>query len=96
MSAKFKQVYDLMIKQNQEVFDSFKAVHDNFVLDPKKYQEEFNLEGYDIQDLIRKYENILCGKSENGGFGKFSSNLAEKFHAEVKKIFPKIDHIGLE
>lgn len=96
MAAKFKQVYDLMIEQNKVAFEEFKKLHDNFVTDPKKYQEQFNREGYDIQDIIRKYENILCGKSENGGYGKFSANLAEKFHQEIKKDFSKIDYIGLE
>ena len=85
-----------MLTQNIDLFEQFKVVHDNYKKEPKKFQPQFDQVGYEIQDVIRRYENILCGKSENGGFGKFSSNLSEKFHAEIKKIFPKIDYIGLE
>ena len=93
---KFKQFFDLMVAQNKELFDDFKVTHDNFVLEPKKYQNEFNQKGREIQDIVRVYENRLCSQSEGSGYGKFSTNLADKFQYEVKKLFPKYDFIGAE
>ncbi len=94
-TPKFKEYYDLMISQNQVEFDEFQIIHDKYAIDPTKYQKEFNDKGRDIQDIIRNYENRLCGKSEGSGYSKYSTNLSEKFHEEVKKHFPKIDYIGL-
>jgi hypothetical protein len=93
---KFKQMFDLMIKQNQELFDSFKVTHDKFMENSKEWKEKFNSQGRDVQDVIRIYENRLCGQSESSGYSKYSTNLAEKFQWEVKRLFPKIDFVGME
>lgn len=93
--AKYKQVFDEMIFKNKELFDSFKEIHDKYSLKPKEYQQQFNKTGEEVQMVIRKYENMLCKHSESGGFGKFSSGLAEKFWEEIQKMFPKIDEIGV-
>lgn len=84
-----------MLEAHQDIFKEFKKLHDNYEVDPKKYQAEFNEKGLEIQAILRKWENNLCGKSESGKFGKFSSNLADKFREEVKVHFPKIDHVGM-
>lgn len=94
--AKYKEFYELMIKQNKEDFDAFQKVHDNFVKDPEKYKAKFNELGRDIQDTVREYENRLCRQSEGAGNSKFTTALAEKFQAEVKSHFSKINQIGLE
>ena len=94
--TKFKQTYDEMLRFNQELFEKFQKIHDEYVLDPKDKQNEFNEIGREVQDVIMRYENILCGHSEGSGYGKYSSNLADKFHLEIKKHFPKIDFIGVE
>jgi BMFP domain-containing protein YqiC len=94
--AKYQQYFEMMLSQNKKAFDDFKIVHDNFAKDPKTFRNEFNQQGREIQDLIRIYENKLCGHSESSGYSKFSANLAEKFHQEIKKHFPKIDLIGME
>ncbi len=83
-----------MIEYNKEVFTDFKKLHDKFQEDPKEYQSEFNNEGEKILRIIRRYENILCGKSESGKYGKFSSSLSDKFWNEVRIHFPKIDAVG--
>lgn len=93
--SKYQQFFNEMLKQNQSLFDEFKKVHDLYSNEPKVYQEKFNELGYEVQDIIRRYENRLCSKSEGTGYGKFSTNLAEKFQKEVKAYFPKIDSIGL-
>lgn len=94
--TKYQQVFQNMLNNHQELFSEFRKIHDLYEKDQKRYQKQFDEIGRDVQDIIRRYENILCGKSESSGYGKYSSNLAEKFHAEIKAIFSKIDFIGLQ
>ncbi len=95
MAAKYQQVFSDMLLQNKALFDSFQEVHDKFAQDPQSWKEQFNSIGRDVQDVIRRYENRLCGHSESSGYSKFTMNLSEKFHQEIKKLFPKIDYIGI-
>lgn len=85
-----------MFEFNKELFGAFREIHDKYMLDPKKWQNEFNEKGREILPILQKWENSLCSKSESGKYGKFSSNLADKFRSEVKEHFPKIDHIGMQ
>ena len=85
----------MMLIKHKEDFDNFKIIHDKYLDNPKKYKQEFNTIGSDLLDIVRRYENILCGHSESGGYGKFSSKLADKFWEEIRKSFPKIDEVGL-
>ncbi len=94
--VKFKQVFQEMLSQNKKVFDDFKIIHDKYVSDPQTYQKQFNEEGEKILDIIRRYENRLCSHSQNTGYSKFTSSLADKFQQEVKNYLPKINSIGLE
>jgi hypothetical protein len=94
--SKYKQQVEDMLSAHEEVFKAFKEIHDKYEKDPKKWQKEFNEKGVEIQALLRRWENNLCGKSEGGRYGKFSSSLAEKFRDEVKVHFPKIDFIGIK
>lgn len=96
MAAKYKEFYDLMLKQNKDDFHEFKKIHDKYMEDPKKWSAKFNELGRDIQDIIREYENRLCRQSEGAGNSKFTTGLAEKFQAEVKVHFPKINFIGMD
>ena len=73
---------------------SQEKVHDAYVLDPRKNQDEFNRLGKNVVEEIREWERILCGHSERGRFGKFSSGLADKFWDEIRKHYPKIDFVG--
>jgi hypothetical protein len=93
--SKYKEHVEDMYAAHQELFDSFKQLHDKYALDPKKYQKEFNEEGPDVLRIIQRWESSLCGKSEGGKFGKFSSKLADKFWGEIRTTYPKIDSIGL-
>jgi hypothetical protein len=94
--VKYRQVFEDMLNQNKALFDSFREVHDQFATDPENCREKFNEIGRDVQDVIRRYEDRLCSHSESAGFGKFTNNLADKFHAEIKTVFPKIDSIGMK
>ncbi len=93
---KYKQYCDDMLEIHHGQFEKFKDVHDKFVLEPEKWKKEFNKEGEKVLAIIRRYENQLCGKSEGGRYGKFSSQLADKFWGEIRARFPKIDFVGIE
>lgn len=96
MAAKYKQQVQDMLEAHKDIFKEFKKLHDAYEVDPKKWQDEYNEKGLEIQAILRRWENNLCGKSEGGMYGKFSSQLADKFREEVKVHFPKIDHIGMK
>ena len=84
-----------MLDVHEGVFSEFKTIHDKYELDPKRHQEEFNEKGREILPLLQRWENSLCAKSESGKYGKFSSTLADKFRAEIKIHFPKVEYIGM-
>ncbi len=92
---KYKEYFKRMIDENQKLFEDFGQLHLKYMRDTKTYQKEFNEKGAEILDVIHKYENMLCAQSEGGGYGKYSANLADKFHQIIKINFPRIDSIGL-
>lgn len=94
--TKYKKQIEEMLEIHKTVFDSFRKLHDNYVTDPKKWQEQYNEEGKDIMVLLRRWENNLCSKSESSRYGKFSNKLAEKFWEEIRLHFPKIDAVGIK
>lgn len=96
MAVKYKEYFQDMVDNNKELFTSFKTIHDAYAEEPEKWQKEYNEKGQDILDIIRRYENMLCSKSEGSSYGKFSSTLSDKFWNEVRVHFPKIDFIGME
>lgn len=86
---KYKEYYQQMIDVNRELFDKFST------LDPAVNETEFNEVGRKVQDVIRDYEDRLCGHSESSQYGKFSSTLADKFWDLIRADFPKVDYIGV-
>lgn len=93
---KYKKQVQEMLEAHQKYFTAFKEIHDRYMEDPKKWQKQFNEEGRDIMIIIQRWENNLCAKSESGKYGKFSNTLSDKFWTEVRALFPKIDHVGME
>lgn len=93
--TKTKIIFQEMISQNQVIFDSFKKIHDQYVTNPKEWKIKFNEEGQKILDLIRTYEGRLCAHTENGGYGRYSTNLADKFWQEIRNYLPRIDEVGI-
>ena len=85
-----------MLEKEKALFDKFRIIHNKYALNPKENEAKFTEIGQKVQPVIRKYENILCGKSENTGYGAYSSSLAQKFQDEVRRVFPKIDFIGVK
>lgn len=94
--AKYKEYADMMFEVHKEDFENFKEIHSKFALEPDKYQDEFNEKGKPIQEIIQEFEDKLCRQSEKGGYGVYTSKLAEKFREEVKKAFSEIDKIGIK
>jgi hypothetical protein len=95
-AAKYQKHFQTMLNEYQDFFKDFKTLHDKYVEDPDTYREEFDEKGQKILRIIRRYDNELCAKSENSGFGKFSSNLSDKFWEQVRAYFPKIDDVELQ
>ena len=85
-----------MLEEKKELFDNFKQVHDAFILAPDANKARFNELGSEVLDVIRHYERVLCGKTESGQYGKFSSALAQKFWDEIRKLYRKIDFVGVK
>ena len=84
-----------MVLENKEAFNKFTQIHFEYSIDQDKNQEQFNTEGEQVLKIIHEWEDKLCKQSEKAGFGSYTSNLAEKFQAEIKSHFPLIDHIGI-
>lgn len=96
MAAKYLEIFKLMLKENEKVLSDFKLLHDKYEADPKTYQDEYNSEGEKFLEIIQKYENMLTSHTENAGYGKYASNLSDKFRLAVKQLFPKMDFIGMQ
>jgi hypothetical protein len=95
MATKFKEVFSEMVSKYEKEFDTFQELHDKYEKEPKKYQAEFNSEGAKIMEIVRVYEDRLCGHMENTKNATYSANLAEKFKGEIKRYLPKLDMIGV-
>lgn len=93
--AKYQVFYDRVKQQNQSLFETFKEAHNLYLLDPLKWEHRFNAEGQPVLELLRATERQLCVGMERGGYGTFSSKLAEKFWQVVKKDFSQIEFVGV-
>ena len=94
--TKYRKYFKQMLEENKKLFKDFESIHNRYVLEPQKYQEEFNQVGQPVVEVIKEYENRLCGHSEKGIYGKFSSSLAEKFWDLIRRKYPKIDFVGIK
>lgn len=94
--TKYRQYLKDMLAENEAVFSDFKKVHDAFAADPKTNQAEFNEKGEIVLEIIRDWEKRLCGRMEAGKNSLYSANLAEKFREQIKKLYPKIDLVGVK
>ena len=93
--TKHEQYFLDMLEDRHQQFSHFKKIHDLYLIDPKKWQNEFNAHGKIIMDIIREWERRLCSHSEKGKYGVFSAGLADKFWNLVRREFPKIDFVGV-
>jgi hypothetical protein len=96
MAVKYKEAMKLMVDQNKELFDQFLAVHQAYQMNKESNKERFDMVGKEVLRVITATESRLCSQMEKGNKGVFSSNLSEKFWAEVRKLFPLIDEVGVK
>ena len=94
--TKYKQYFQQMLEANQAVFTDFKKVHDLFAADQKTNEAEFNEKGEIVMEIIRDWEKRLCSRMEGGKNGVYAAGLSEKFRAEIKQVYPKIDLVGVK
>lgn len=92
----YQKMFAKMTEEHKELFENFADIHREYELNPKEWQKLLNQYGGEVVEVIREYERRLCANMATGKYGQFSSNLSEKFWAEVKKIFPKIDFVGVK
>lgn len=85
-----------MMKENKDLFDNFSDIHREYTLDSAKWQKLFNQYGEEVMEIVRNYERKLLGHMESGRYGKFSTSVSDKFMNEVRKVFPKIDFVGVQ
>lgn len=95
MAAKYLELFNEMVEKHEKEFDVFQQLHDKYEGDPKRWQGEFNEEGEKIMEIVRVYENRLCGHMENTNNATYSASLAEKFRNEIKRYLPKLDMVGV-
>jgi len=93
--VKYKEYFNQMVSNNQELFDRFRQIQAEYQKNPDLWENEFNRQGEKILEIIRDWENRLCSKSETSGYARYSANLADKFWSEVRKLFPLIDRVGI-
>ena len=91
----YQKMVAKMTEEHKELFDNFKDIHNEYALNPQQWQKLFNQYGAEIVEIIRDYDRRLCANMATGKYGRFSIKLSEKFWAEVKKIFPMIDFVGV-
>ena len=94
--TKYQKYFNQMLEDNKKLFSDFESIHNRYVLEPQKYQEEFNQAGQPVIKVIKEYENRLCGHSEKGIYGKFSTSLAEKYWNLIRQKYSKIDFVGIK
>ncbi len=93
--VKYREAVAEMINRNKELFSEFDPIYKCFAADQKSGKAEFDEVGRKIVRVIEETENRLCARMEGSGRGNYSTNLAEKFRQEVRKIFPLIDLVGV-
>lgn len=84
-----------MVESHKELFSRFEKIHTKYVDTDGANQEEFNKVGAQVLDIVRDYEKLLTSKSDSTNYAKFSSNLSDKFMDQVRRVYPKIDFIGV-
>ena len=94
--VQYKKCFAEMLAENPTEFKSFSEIHEKFKENPAKYRKEYNQQGEKILEIIKKYESILCGRSEGAGFGFATSTLSDKFWGLIRALYSEIDEIGIE
>lgn len=93
--SKSAQTYELLKKNQAQLYQDFLAIHQLFAQNQNKHRVEFNRLGLDFVHWVRLYEKRLCGGMERSGHGAYSSSVAETYWKLIRKDFPLIDQVGM-
>lgn len=93
--TKYREYYQKMVAENQQLFTDFLKIHDLFVQDPNKHEAAFHELGQRVVDRVRDYDRRLCSAMGRGVFSTYSQQLSEKFWGLVREDFAKIDMVGV-
>ncbi len=80
-----------MLLANKDIFEKYVSLESAYIKD-KSVKDELKQTKEQILRIIYRNENKLCARSENTNHGMFSTGLADKFWAEVRREFPSIDN----
>lgn len=94
--TKYKQYFQQMVDENQELFAKFQPIHDGYKQDRKQWSKEFHSVGQEVVDVVHDWEQKLCSGMERGNNAVFSSKVSEKFWSEVKKLYSHIELVGVK
>ncbi len=94
-APKYRQILKDTYAQHEEVFAAFRPVHDEYAKNRQALQANFNQTGEKVMEILREAEQRLCRQTESGGYGQYSSKLADTFWKEVKKDWPYIEWVGV-
>lgn len=95
MPTKHDRYYQLMLDANQPLFDSFAQASQDFQA-ANITQEQFDVVGRNVLDVVHFWERKLCSGMERGRHSQYSANLAEKFWQHVRSDYPLIDQVGIK
>jgi len=85
-----------MTDQNEDLFNKFEKIHNDYLIDKKANEEKFHKVGLDVVDTVRFWERKLCAGMERGNNAVYSDRLADKFWDEVRARFSHIDMVGVK
>ncbi len=94
--TKYKQYFQQMMDENQELFSTFQPIHDGYRVDRKTWSTQFHTQGKAVVEVMRDWEQRLCSGMERGHNAVFSSKVSDKFWEEIKKTFPVIELVGVK
>ncbi len=86
-TPKYKKYYDLLIVENQELFEEISTLFAKLEKNAS-LQEEFDDLRRKVIRVIAKYEDQLCSKTERTKFANFSTGLSEKFWELIRLDYP--------
>ncbi len=69
--AKYQDYFLEMLENNQDLFDSFKIIHDNYLVNPDAWKDKFNNVGSEIMDIIKDYEADSAGQAKEASIASF-------------------------
>ena len=94
--TKYKQYFQQMMDENQELFSAFQTIHDGYKQDRKTWSQKFHGQGKEVVEIIRDWEQRLCAGMERGNNAVYSSKLSEKFWGEIKQLYSHIELVGVK